>query len=117
VEDPDPGLTKPTRITVDKRPANISKREQTKRRYGAKKARDEFVPIVGSLEAESPLQIVQIDQLNVKEWSGSSHSQASALETIMLCPFSSPCRFHRPAFLPASRSPSYVKFARMPAWA
>jgi signal transduction histidine kinase len=34
----------------------------------------------------------------VKEWSGSSHSQASAFDTIMLCPFNSPWRYHRPAF-------------------
>jgi len=34
----------------------------------------------------------------VKEWSGSSHSQASALDTIMLCPFSSPWRDQQSAF-------------------
>jgi hypothetical protein len=37
-------------------------------------------------------------KFNVKEWSGSSHSQASAFDTIMLCPFSLPWRHHRPAF-------------------
>lgn len=55
------GLPKPARETVDLRLAAISKREQTKRRQGAKKARKAFDPIRGSLEAERPLQIVQID--------------------------------------------------------
>ncbi|CAO3439467.1 hypothetical protein [Azospirillum argentinense] len=39
----------------------ISKREQTKRRHGPKKAREDFNPIRGSLEAERALEIVQID--------------------------------------------------------
>ena len=54
-------LPKPARETVDLRLAAISKREQTKRRHGAKRAHDEFDPIWGSLEADRPLQIVQID--------------------------------------------------------
>jgi putative transposase len=55
------GLQKPARETVELRLAAISKRERTKRRQGAKRARDEFDPIWGSLEAERPLQIVQVD--------------------------------------------------------
>ncbi|MGA1860992.1 Mu transposase C-terminal domain-containing protein [Azospirillum sp. 11R-A] len=55
------GLTKPASQTVDMRLSAISKREQTKRRHGRKKARDEFNPIRGSLEAERALEIVQID--------------------------------------------------------
>lgn len=54
-------LPKPARETVDLRLAAISKRKQTKRRHGAKRARDEYAPVWGSLEAERPLQIVQID--------------------------------------------------------
>lgn len=54
-------LGKPARETVEARLAAISKREQTKRRHGRKKARDEFNPIRGSLEAERALEIVQID--------------------------------------------------------
>lgn len=55
------GLAKPARETINARLAGISKREQAKRRHGAKKARDGFDPIRGSLEAERPLGIVQID--------------------------------------------------------
>lgn len=55
------GLPKPARETVDLRLAAISKREQAKRRHGAKRAREEFDPIRGSLDADRPLQIVQID--------------------------------------------------------
>ncbi|SMH28445.1 Mu transposase C-terminal domain-containing protein [Azospirillum agricola] len=55
------GLTRPARQTVDTRLAAISKREQTKRRHGRKRARDEFNPIRGSLEAERALEIIQID--------------------------------------------------------
>ncbi len=55
------GLSKPARQTVDTRLAAISKREQTKRRHGRKRARDEFNPIRGSLEAERALEIIQID--------------------------------------------------------
>lgn len=55
------GLQKPARETVELRLAAISKREQTKRRQGAKRARDEFDPIWGSLEVERPLQVVQVD--------------------------------------------------------
>jgi len=55
------GLAKPASETINARLAGISKREQVKRRHGAKKARDGFDPIRGSLEAERPLGIVQID--------------------------------------------------------
>lgn len=55
------GVPKPARETVELRLAAVSKREQARRRSGAKKARDEFAPIWGALEAERPLQIVQID--------------------------------------------------------
>ena len=55
------GLGKPARETVEARLAVISKREQTKRRHGPKKAREDFNPIRGSLEAERALEIVQID--------------------------------------------------------
>lgn len=55
------GLGKPARETVEARLAVISKREQTKRRHGPKKAREQFDPIRGSLEAERALEIVQID--------------------------------------------------------
>ncbi|QCO00044.1 hypothetical protein D3093_32780 (plasmid) [Azospirillum argentinense] len=55
------GLGKPARETVEARLAVISKREQTKRRHGPKKAREDFAPIRGSLEAERALEIVQID--------------------------------------------------------
>lgn len=55
------GLGRPARETVDARLAEISQREQTRRRHGRKRARDVFDPIQGSLEAERALEIVQID--------------------------------------------------------
>jgi putative transposase len=55
------GLKRPGRQTVEARLRKISKRDQTKHRVGAKRARNEFAPIRGALEAERPLQIVQID--------------------------------------------------------
>lgn len=55
------GLGKPARETVEIRLTAISKREQTKRRQGHKRARDEFNPIRGSLKAERALEIIQID--------------------------------------------------------
>ncbi|MCR6630172.1 MAG: hypothetical protein NVV74_09060 [Magnetospirillum sp.] len=65
------GLGKPARETVEARLAVISKREQTKRRHGPKKAREDFNPIRGSLEAERALEIVQIDHTptDVMGWS------------------------------------------------
>ena len=55
------GLQSPSRRTLDTRLAKISKREQTKKRQGAKRAREVFDPIRGELAAERPLEIVQID--------------------------------------------------------
>jgi putative transposase len=55
------GLPKPARETVEGRLTAISRREQTRRRHGRKRARDDFAPICGSLEAERSLEIVQID--------------------------------------------------------
>ncbi len=55
------GLQRPSRETVDARLLKITKSEQTKRRRGAKHARNEFAPIRGALEVERPLQLVQID--------------------------------------------------------
>ncbi len=55
------GLTKPTMGTINRRLANISKREMVKKREGAKRARERFNPIKGSLTADFPFEIVPID--------------------------------------------------------
>jgi putative transposase len=54
-------LPKPSRKTIERRLALISKKEQMKRRLGAKKAHEKFAPIKGSLVADRPLQIMQMD--------------------------------------------------------
>lgn len=54
-------LPKPSRKTIEKRLGAINKKEQMRRRLGAKKAQEKFGLIKGSLVAERPLQIVQID--------------------------------------------------------
>jgi putative transposase len=55
------GLMAPSRKAVRTR-LNAKRREEIiARRHGAKAARDQFAPAIGSLEAEWPLSLVQID--------------------------------------------------------
>lgn len=54
-------VPRPSRRTVETRLSAISEREKIKRRLGARKAAEKFDPIKGSLVAERPLQIIQID--------------------------------------------------------
>lgn len=54
-------LRKPAYDTIVARIGAISKREQTKRREGSKKAKEQFDPIQGSLEVNRPLELIQID--------------------------------------------------------
>ncbi|MFM2042916.1 MAG: hypothetical protein RLY86_1492 [Pseudomonadota bacterium] len=55
------GLQRPARRTVLTRLAEISKREQLKRRRGPKAAADKFDPVLEACAAGRPLEIVQID--------------------------------------------------------
>lgn len=55
------GLPLPSRDSIELRLSKISKREQTKHRLGKKAAKDKYDLIRGSLEADYPLHIVQID--------------------------------------------------------
>lgn len=54
-------LPKPARVTILRRIAAIGEFEKTRRRLGSKVARGKLGPAVGSLTADRPLQIVQID--------------------------------------------------------
>jgi putative transposase len=54
-------LVTPSRGSVQRRLQQRSLREVTRRRRGAKAARDQFAAVTGSLIAERPLAIVQID--------------------------------------------------------
>ena len=54
-------LQMPSRRTVERRLAAIAQREKVKRRLGARKAEELFGPIKGSLTADYPLHILQID--------------------------------------------------------
>jgi putative transposase len=55
------GLTAPSRHAVQRRIDRRSCAEVVKLRRGKKEARDRFAPMTGSLSAERPLAVVQID--------------------------------------------------------
>jgi putative transposase len=59
------GLTAPSRKAVSARLNAKPRKEVVARRHGAKAARDQFAPAIGSLEAEWPLSLVQIDHTPV----------------------------------------------------
>jgi putative transposase len=55
------GLTPPSRKAVSARLHRKPRREIMARREGAKAARDQYAPVTGSLEADWPLSLIQID--------------------------------------------------------
>ena len=55
------GLPTPSRRAVTARMRARPKREAVAKREGAKAARDRYAPVVGSLEANWPLSLIQID--------------------------------------------------------
>lgn len=59
------GLTAPSRKAVSARLSAKPRKEVVARRHGGKAARDQFAPAIGSLEADWPLSLVQIDHTPV----------------------------------------------------
>ncbi len=59
------GLTPPSRKAITARLRSKPRREIVSRREGHKAARDQYATVIGSLEADWPLSLVQIDHTRV----------------------------------------------------